>query len=297
MKARQHTVPRFYLRRFAIPSPSKGEGDGFWVYRRGEGAPQWLPWQTVSIHSHFYSWVDPSGQRNTDMEDELGKVETVAAPIIEKLTTSGFSGLDAQDRNRLVFFVALVYARTPQRRQVVVDVAQRQAASRIRDLAADESRLTERVATFNRATGKTLSIEEARELLTGFVSGDETPRLNDKGQVAFPLSMVVPLFELFGSMNWSLIRAPNGAEFVTSDEPLNLSGPTGDPNPFQSGQVEITLPLDRQHCLLITSGGHADTVWTCRRRYVADIVRRQVQTADREVYAAHKSAIVARNFH
>ena len=295
MKKRHHTQPKFYLRRFAVPAPKKGDPDGFWVYRRGQGTPQWLPAETVCIHSHFYSYVDESGKRNAVIEDLLGEVESKAAPVVEQLVSGGFVALNNRERNLLALFVALAYARTPKTRRTVVEAVERQEVSKLKDLAEDEARLAASVAKFNAAGDGTLSADDARGFIADIVSGEAALRLGDRGQIGYPLATVVPLCALFMRMNWRLLRAPSGVEFVTSDDPVVLAGPAGDPDPFKSGRLEVTLPLDPQHCLLLTwAGPEADVVASCSRQWADDVVRRTAVGADQEVYAAHKNPIVAR---
>jgi len=90
------------------------------------------------------------------------------------------------------------------------------------------------------------------------------------------------------------LRGPSGGEFVTSDEPVVLAGPAGDSDPFKSGRLEVTLPLDPQHCLLLTwAGPAADIVASCSRQWTDDVVQRTTVGADQEVYAAHKNPIVS----
>lgn len=107
MKKQHHTVSEFYLRRFAVPSAKEGEPDGFWVYRRGQGTPVWLPPESVSIRKHFYSYTDATGKRNTDMEDLLGQLESAVAPIIRELTAPHPRIASERELMRLAFFMAI----------------------------------------------------------------------------------------------------------------------------------------------------------------------------------------------
>lgn len=80
MKKQQHTVSEFYLRGFAVPAPTKGDADGFWVYRRGQGSlifsrPKPPPSVRTSIAT-----VTSKAKRRTDIEDALGRFEGEAAP-------------------------------------------------------------------------------------------------------------------------------------------------------------------------------------------------------------------------
>lgn len=296
MKKRHHTQSKFYLRRFAIPSTKQGEPNGFWVYRRGHGSPQWLSAETVCIHSHFYSYVDESGKRNAEIEDLLGDVESRAAPVVERLMAAGFAALDNRERNTLALFVALAYARTPKTRRVIVEAVERRGVSNLKALAEDGARLAASVSEFNAARGGTLSAEDARGFIADIVSGEATVRLGDRGQVGYPLVTVEPLCGLLMRMNWRLLEAPPGVEFVTSDDPVVMAGEAGDPDPFKSGRLEVTLPLDPRHCLLLTwAGPPLDIVGSCSREWAGDVVRRTAAGADQEVYAARKSPIVARS--
>jgi uncharacterized protein DUF4238 len=295
LKPRQHTVSKFYLRRFSVPSPRKSGPDGFWVYRRGEGAPKWLPWQTVSIHSHFYSYVDDTGIRNPEMEELLAEVESSVAPIVQKLPSVGVVGLAETERRKLIFFVAAAYARTPATRRTVVDgIEKRYLPSKLEEFAADETRLLASIEKYNAAKGGALTVEDARGFLTGILSGEAALSLGDKAQIGFSMMTVVPLCAMFLEMTWRLTEAPIGREFVASDNPVAFASDEGDPSIFKNGSLEVTMPIDPRHCLLATWGGPAsDVVYPAEAGWVDDVVRRTTARADTEVYAPRKSVIVA----
>jgi len=227
------------------------------------------------------------------MEELLANVETVVAPIVLKLVSSGLSALSPRERRSLIFFVACAYARTPQTRRTIVRGIEKLGVSKLKDFVEDEPKFRASLVRYNAVKGEALKEEDARRFIGTVLSGDATLRLKDKARIGFPLLTIVPLCSMFLSMHWRLLHAPLGKEFVTSDNPVIIAGPA---RASETRDLEITMPLDPQHCLLLTWGGPSeDVIAYSDQGWADDVVRRTTVGADREVYAPHKNPVVARN--
>jgi Protein of unknown function (DUF4238) len=297
LKKAHHIQSEFYLRRFTVPAARAADADGFWVYRRGQGTPTFLPPETTAIRSHFYSYRDDSGQRNDGMENLLGKVESRIAPIIAGLTAPGGFPPTDQDRRYVAFFAALAFVRTPKMRRWAVAMFEREGLPMLRGMADDETKLRQSVERYNAQKGTTVSLDDAREglttILAGLASGDVALTLRERAQVGVPLTFIEPMLGIMLGLHWSLLEAPPGAEFVTSDNPVVMAhAPAGQP---LDRDMELTFPLDSRHCLLLTRGAPDGAVLPCHRKHLDDVVRRTTVQAEREVYASHKNPVVARH--
>lgn len=295
MKKQHHTVSEFYLRGFAGPAPTDDKPDGFWVYRRGQSEPQWLAPESVSIRSHFYSYRDDSGKRNTDMEDLLGQLEGAVAPIIRKLIAPHPRLADEHEMVRLAFFIAIAYTRTAKHREVTIRAVEADRLNALKKIASDDHMLSAVIERYNAERAANLGIDELRKGIEGVLTRNIQMKLNDRGQLSYSLAPAAAICSMILHMNWTLLRTAGSAEFVTSDSPV-VVGVEGElPDSWVSPNVEVAFPLDRRHCLLLSSGGAAGVVVNCSADDVREIVKRTALQADREVYCPHKNAVVARH--
>src|SRR5262245_13525018 len=251
LKKKHHIQSEFYLRRFAIPSKDPDEPDGFWVYRRGQGTPPWLPPESTAIRSHFYSYRDDTGQRNDDVENLLCEIETIAAPAMVQITSPGGFPPSPSVKSRITFYMALAAVRTPSMRARAINVFERWKISQLKALSEDPSGLAQSVEQFNREKGRNLHSEEAHQFIDTILSGETSVKLTNRAQVIAPLALAIPMCGLLLDLHWSLLIAPAGQEFVTGDDPLVIA--TKDGQETFAGRPEIKFTLDNDRCRPLTS--------------------------------------------
>ena len=97
--AKDHYVPRFYLRNF---SPW-GKQNQIYLYRRGL-APELVGISSVACDEDYY---------DDKVDKTLSKHETQSAPIIKKLLDAAKVNLSEKERKRLSAFVGTLANRTP----------------------------------------------------------------------------------------------------------------------------------------------------------------------------------------
>jgi len=294
MKKQHHTVSEFYLRGFAGPAPKKGQADGFWVYRRGQGEPRFQPPETSSIRSNFYSYRGDDGIRHLDVEDALGGLEGAAAPLVRRIC-SGHAAFTPQERTHMSFYIACAWTRTTQHRDAAVTLAEQAAKGKLSEFFTDEARMRQKAAEYERDTGVHVDCDGIREAIANGGLG-LTP--SEAGKVMFSLSVAPEVAAVIFGMRWVVLEAAPGTCFVTSDVPVVLASQTSDAMwpeiAWGDRELEVTFPLDATHCLLLTHDDGRSGFVSCARVTVDAIVRRQARAAHNEVYAPRKSPIVAR---
>src|SRR4051812_17316078 len=111
---RHHTVASFLLGRFARDTAS---GRRVCQLDKATGAPVQVSPRDATVVKHFYSF-EFDGVRHPLLEDALGKIESSAAPVVERLCDVGADGLATlpelplDRRTQLSLFVATSRLRT-----------------------------------------------------------------------------------------------------------------------------------------------------------------------------------------
>lgn len=108
---RHHTVARFLLERFAV---DRGKGVKVCQLDKTTGRPRQVSPRDATVEKHFYS-IDIDGRRDPAVEEALGKIESVAAPLIRALEAGDLP--EGQQRAELALFIAMSWLRTPAWRQ------------------------------------------------------------------------------------------------------------------------------------------------------------------------------------
>src|SRR4051812_30024393 len=107
---RHHTVSRFLLERFARVTD---HGVRICQLEVGRGATRQVSPGDAAVRTHFYS-IDVEGKRSPIVEDAVGKVESITAPIVRGLGEGRFP--DPEGRAALSLFIAMAWLRTPRSR-------------------------------------------------------------------------------------------------------------------------------------------------------------------------------------
>src|SRR5207245_1774871 len=107
--ARHHTVSRFLLGRFAQEGPS---GRRVCQLEVGTGRPRQVSPRDATVAKHFYSIDIADGERSTVVEEVLGLIENVAAPLVAGLA-DGDDVPTGEKRAELALYIAMSKLRTP----------------------------------------------------------------------------------------------------------------------------------------------------------------------------------------
>jgi hypothetical protein len=288
-KKDHHFVPQMYLRAFADPESKQGE---LWRYGPGftpqSKAPKGVAWQDF-----FYDVAGELSPDDNTVEDFFAEVETVAAPHLQKLR-EGTIKLTPQEKSELASFIALLKTRTRAYRESVNIIA-----SKLHVLAAKETLETtggvEDLVKKNVALGgEEIDPEQVRLALQAIVDGNVIVEQTSKAwTIKQALQRSQDLADLIESMNWNLSEAPDGYQFITSDNPIVMTDPIGrmqGPKGYRpSILTQLQFPVSPRYMLVGDFMGPNETVQRISPELLRKFQYNQLVSAHKEVYAPFKS--------
>jgi hypothetical protein len=286
-KKRHHYVPRFYLSGFIDPA----NPPYVWVYEKGNPTIKNLTVENTAVQKHYYSMKRETGEIDSESaEDAFAQIESRVAPLFRKVQQH--QGLDEEGRKVLSAFLGLLLVRVPNFRHNVEHAFGELAKRIFKTLASNRAHLAARIQRYERQTGRrvTMPLERLRQFA-----------LSDK--YSFKVNPVVSLAmmekfdqmgRLFCAMNWAFLVAPQGAPFLTSDNPVTYVDPTHDPRSFRGvglagKNIEVSVPLSRDVALVAMWKPIKEEFVQAPCHIVAEINRRLAIGAERFVYASQKS--------
>ncbi len=290
---RHHYNPRLIIRGFA----GSARDGGRQLYRLDvrRGTPKRSSVENAGSELRYYRFTDDEGRPHNRVEAFFSIVESHAAEALTRLLgmTQALSG---PDRATLSFFFALLDGRTP------AGTARTAAFSdtTMRLLLATECADPQAFAARYRETIREGSDEEIEATRQRMVDGLRN------GEIAFPdpkaNALQLSLHSAGSScqeifmMRWSLLRACDG-EFITSDRALAMHDPSPK-HPWSaqawrsSPDVETTIPLSSDTCLLITPGPPITEERDISRERLERINLRTYGWAERYVYGSSQQTVV-----
>jgi len=250
LKKKHHFNPQFYLRRFATIEPD----EKIWTYdiELGEGRISTI--ESTGYEKYLYSVTLDNGQRSDTLEDVIAKIETKAAPIIDKLIAS--NPLTDEERASFASFMALMYVRTNSFRGQYAQIMMNAYQFQMFATAQDDGAFQSFIKRYQRDQGD-LTKEKIKSVREGMLNPKKFIVSVDKEWTLQALSVHEKLCPILYDMRWSILRAPEPHYFITSDNPLFFDVPSEHKHPFYGGglihkKVELTFPLSQKNCLLAT---------------------------------------------
>jgi hypothetical protein len=206
--ARHHTVPAFYIRRFTNP---RGQ---VWVQDRRRAEPG-LSKDTDLAVKDFYTFTNRDGQADGRIEQLLEKVESAAAPALDRLCSAVAwnAPLSGEDRSSIATFVAFQTARGQRKRREVE--LQADLITRLQEVNAP-ARLTRRTVAQYR--------ERQEQWRQHEVLPDPNEHLRHLGHLAEKVSPHLAARPI------TAYTLTDGA-LLSCDEPVLLVQPEGAPGP------------------------------------------------------------------
>jgi hypothetical protein len=220
---RQHYVPKFLIRRFAIdPSDKKSL---IFKLEKNSGKPSRVNPLNELVIGHYYRIVLGDGTVMNEADIALDHIETMAAEVVVKLPTPAYT-VTTDDALRLTLFVLSLRNRTPRAREALREVDERAAEL---DL---EVRLSDR-EQYHKFMGKGRSEADVEAERVGWLEDLRAGRLGIEStperEVALMLMALPEATEtLLATMGWRCMRIPldSKAAFVLSDHPVAHYDPT-----------------------------------------------------------------------
>jgi hypothetical protein len=248
--AKDHYVPRFYLRNFQIP----GQPGLIYSYARNK-KPIPITIRKVAQEEDYYDLKrdDPTVDKE-GVDKLLWMTEDKAAPIINKFLSTPPSKLTGEERGHFCWFVGLLAIRTPFMRE---QVASTQIALRNRDF----KKMLKDDAEFQKLLSQhpESDAEELKEARQAFLNGDLELTFGRGGEtedwlMAQQLRLSQELTKIIQQRYWNIIETDNWRVFLTSDNPVVTVPVSRDESPSAFGYLNanILLPLSPKRALFFT---------------------------------------------
>ena len=289
---RHHYVPRFYLEFFASPD-DKGR-PVLCVYDKEGGEPRPQAASTTCVECGFYSFENPEGKEDAELERALSVIESAAAPVLKRLGLPGET-LVEQDIHILSQFLALLHVRVPRSQAVVSEIISVAIQQYIKGQAGNREKI-HRYFQETKGSNSRMSEEEFAKLLS---ESDQhfKPVINPKVALREGLSTFPKFADILLKMNWCLCRAPEGRNFLTSDSPLCISVRDKDGRMAFGGglvkpTVEVAIPISPSSMLVLNWHRNQRSA-TVGEHFVNEMNRRTAWSAQRYVISTRRSRTTA----
>lgn len=249
---RHHYVPEFLIRRFS-PNPQAKQPQVYSLNLK-TGAVVREAIINCAVIGHYNTLSRETGMPSGFPEALFSYVEGLAAPVVEKLVCGDV--LSVEERSNFSLFIAFQQQRTPRQREwqrfmygqaikfwLLKQIYERPEDSRKslqKDLGREPTEIE--IDEFRHKMAEDLNEER---IVPGITTDQEILGMFTAGRDLPPL-----IYE----MDWILLRAPQGQNFILSDDPLVCLDPANPDGPRgwrSSPTVEVTFPLDPQLCLLL----------------------------------------------
>jgi hypothetical protein len=289
---RNHYVPEFYLKSFALSIPG-GRKPMIWVYNKDGGSARQQSPKDTAVISDLYTIRNVEGVLPNFLEQEFAKCESTVKPILERWVEPG-----AKPAVKEIFvvseFLAYLYLRVPRTIDAIKQISVNSSIINIENLARNPERLSKAFEWLRSNKQPNLTIEELRDLV-GNVERRFEIRVNDTFALATTLRMFETVEKRLREFYWCLSTAPPSSEFISCDSPLvivfregnkmGLGGGFGHPN------AEVSFPLSPKVCLTL------DRRTNLKRKILGDsgvleLNRRAAAVAERYIFSAQKTQYV-----
>ena len=248
---RQHTVPRFYLKRFAdvderiVRVPIDVGQD-----------PRLCGIKDVAVRNDFYSFPDGTGQLDDSVEVALSKLEGEAARVFRIVVEGHCWPLPAGERKTMAEWVAAQFLRVPAKRQAANEVFDHLTKT----MMAIEGRngLRERLEADSGGPVSDEEVEQRWAEKTDFSSYTvEPPVVHHLASLADGIPAAADVLMQRG---WVLYRFAR-KKLITTDHPVILIRDPRTPSFLGVGLATaagVALSLDRRVALLMSAPGAPD---------------------------------------
>ena len=254
---RQHYVPRFLPRRFAVAPEDKRSL--IWKLEKSSGRPLRVNPANEVVVGRYYRMVLDDGEVIDEADKVLDRIEDMAVDVIRRVAEPSYP-VSADDVQVLMLFIATLKSRTPQTRETLREMDERAAELFLEMQLSDRGRYHEMVragqperAEADVEAERLRLLEDVRTGRIGMVSSAER-------EVALMFAgleeTTKTLFEQL-SIRRVRIREEDGAAFVLSDHPVAHYDP--EPKTPEAGAGFISspgsqtwVPLDPRFGLLLS---------------------------------------------
>jgi len=273
---KHHYLPQFYLRHFS------SNGRQICQIRKQPRADSYISAIPDTAACRDYNTIDGPGVEGIyNVEKRFAEVESDLAKVVAHALANGIAVADT--RENLCFLANLMQLRVPAFKQYIENSHQ----ELLRSITYSMERNGE-FEPIDLGNGEVLGVEDIKIEITNW----------KLLQVMTELAADPDLLSVWNKMNMSLLRAPEGSDIITCDNPVafyregakqsdNYGTGLGHPD------VEVTLPLSRSAALKFSWKDEPFDAHISAEE-VSEYNRRTVVMADKVVFAPAQSVELLR---
>ena len=292
VKQYQHFVPQFYLRGFFDPIEEEKGQHILWLYTVGY-KPKRMPTKRIGGEDSLYNFTNDDGIEQAWLEERLGDLERIAAPVLTKLGSADIF-LSRRERDEFAGFLALMLCRGRYFFDLANSLQADMIVAQAEDFLADPMRFREAIRQRETRTGDPVASEydAMEEFLRRLVAGEYIVEdANRLWPIKHMHTQALRLMPLFERMRWILLRSADEM-FLTSDNPVNLNDPglqEENDHFVHSADANFTFPVNRNTLLqgVLTTG--SDRIVSIRSYDVRQLNQRTIVRSYQHLYAPLKS--------
>lgn len=214
---RHHYLPVFYQEGFC--------SDGFlWIYDRKENRFRRDQPVNTGVIGKYYTFDTASGEESAAVEEFLAQwVDTPAKNAIDKIVRGG--PLSARERSDFSLFLSFLRVRTPDFEKEYKVSMKAMGEGLFRRMCYDDERSDRMLRKMDpvQIVGREMGFQEFKDFMFSQVEAVPTKL----GWLDVMRETAVRSAKVLFSMRWTLLAAPAGTAFITSDNPFTVIPPPG----------------------------------------------------------------------
>lgn len=275
---KHHFLPQFYLEGFKT-SPVTNKYPHIWgIPKSLAPKPFCAPIKDIGCESGYHDIdTDPLNRDRRSFEGVLQRIESRQAAAIRRVLEQKF--ISPNDKPTLASFISTIRCRVPSFRKTFI-------GKFLQETVEAQARFMLRKDMFPPPPPQ---VKEHIEQEGFDIFRAEISNWMILHQM-INAAAAPEILSMLQGMNYSLVEATRGLEFITSDSPVALYVPDYNARrPYGVGladrEVEVTIPLTKQH-LLLASWDETPSFQTARFTEVLEFNRRTIIMAEKFAYAS-----------
>lgn len=284
---KQHTIPKFYLKRFSDSNLC------VWAYDRVSKELRKQPSKDTTIERDFYTFNIKKGKKSYAIETDIlaQNIEKRADIVMAKLE-QGQLPTTIDDRRDLCEFVTMQYLRTTAFRRDANYLYEQFSKIMLRMSFGDMEKAKRTIAGYEKHTGEKLGLtpEEGIKFVKDDNYSIDVPK---EYALRLMLDSFKEFYGIFFRMNWVFVKSPNNKLFITSDNPFTVLRFDAKPFvPYHISHAELTLPLTPHTCLYMNEYGGATYWQEGRDKEIDNFNCRTAISSDRYVISRKRKQLI-----
>jgi hypothetical protein len=250
-----HIIPAFYLEQFASPSArGKNKPGRLWVYEKDE-EPDERATSVQGREKGYFGFVSSDGTIEESFEKTLADREGECNEVLLCARSPLFHWPHGS-REILAFYAALLYRRATQSRSFA-GKNWKKILVELQQSVTDSQLIKELAECLGRRLNTPVSAETMQNTILEWIRQAQTPAETKNSFLSDLLQMTDYIASLLLKKEpWRVFRPPEGAEFITTDNPLVTFVPLGNGllHPgygFGKAEAVAAFPLTPDACLVM----------------------------------------------